>query len=829
MTIERQLELEQSMVNIGARNYLTGQRNAEKDGRGAELDYSRRLMKEFMLPLMAACEEWLEKNTPGKQARTRVLLRAAKPENCMFIALKCIFNSFMMESGVAQLASNIGKMVEDELRFSRFAETHSDYYETIIDDFKRKGSKDYRYMHRVLTHKANEHQHGWIAWSSRERVEVGTKLIDIVLTHTDLIQKSEVFKNGRLIPAIRPTEFALEWVKKHEHTRMFLYPERAPCLIAPDPWTGPRQGGYYSPQLRQVTPMIKTKLTKKQQDGIDWTRVMESINIAQETQWQVNRKVLEIAQYVWTNNLRIGMPGSEKIAIPPSPIGKDRNKDELSDDDRDSFLNWKMEASALYTADKERVSKSFQVSRIIRMASQFVAEDGFWYVWHADSRGRIYSATSGFSPQGPDLAKGILCFKRGMELTDAGVRELKILGANRYGYDKDSYDGRVAWVEERHAQFVSAGNDPLNFTEVWAEADKPYQFLAFLIEYANLDSWIRGGNAAGTFVSYLANGLDGSCNGLQNFSAMLRDLVGGTATNLVPSKTPNDVYREVAEVTKRRVGDSMDAALQAVPSVLDTPDARALNAYRLATLKYAPLWMAFGIDRKTAKRPVMTLPYGSTRQSCTAYIFQAVLDKDKDFFGKNEGFKAAVWLTSHMWAAIGEVVIAATEAMEWLQKCASAMNKVNKPLAWKTPDGFVAYQHSTVIETIKINTQLAGRFQIRIGNHTDILDKNKQRLGIAPNFVHSMDATHLRMTVRRARELGVQDFALIHDDYGSHCANTAKMHQAIRESFVDMYEHNDPLDNFRKILLACGAKVPDMPKKGDLILSDVLKAEYFFG
>jgi DNA-directed RNA polymerase len=273
----------------------------------------------------------------------------------------------------------------------------------------------------------------------------------------------------------------------------------------------------------------------------------------------------------------------------------------------------------------------------------------------------------------------------------------------------------------------------------------------------------------------------------------------------------------------------MDAALRIVPSRDESTAAIAELKLRDDTLKFAAKWLEFGIDRKTAKRPVMTLPYGSTRQSCTQYIFQAILEKDKDFFGKNQAFKAAVWLTTHMWAAIGEVVIAATEAMEWLQQCASAMNKVGKPLAWKTPDGFVAYQHSTVIETIKINTQLAGRFQIRIGTHTDILDKNKQRLGIAPNFVHSHDGCHLRMTVRRARELGVQDFALIHDDYGSHCANTAKLHQAIREAFVDMYKNNDPIENFKKVLEACGAKVPPVPRKGILDIDDVLKADYFFG
>ena len=46
-----------------------------------------------------------------------------------------------------------------------------------------------------------------------------------------------------------------------------------------------------------------------------------------------------------------------------------------------------------------------------------------------------------------------------------------------------------------------------------------------------------------SFVSHLPIAMDGSCNGLQLFSLMLRDPVGGTAVNLLPADTPQDIYR----------------------------------------------------------------------------------------------------------------------------------------------------------------------------------------------------------------------------------------------------------------------------------------------
>lgn len=43
---------------------------------------------------------------------------------------------------------------------------------------------------------------------------------------------------------------------------------------------------------------------------------------------------------------------------------------------------------------------------------------------------------------------------------------------------------------------------------------------------------------------------DGSCNGLQHYAALGRDLEGGKSVNLVPSDQPQDVYKGVAEAVQ---------------------------------------------------------------------------------------------------------------------------------------------------------------------------------------------------------------------------------------------------------------------------------------
>ena len=228
-----------------------------------------------------------------------------------------------------------------------------------------------------------------------------------------------------------------------------------------------------------------------------------------------------------------------------------------------------------------------------------------------------------------------------------------------------------------------------------------------------------------------------------------------------------------------------------------------------------------------AKRPVMTLPYGATRQSCTSYIFDSIIEYDREFFDGN--FKAACWLTPHLWSSIGDVVVAARDAMAWLQKSATEISRTNTPIVWKAIDGFPIYQGTRVIESFKIETQLAGRFQLKIGSFTEDMDKNKQRLGVAPNFVHSCDAAHLRATVRAAVKAGITDLALIHDDYGTHACDTDKLHELIRAAFVAMYSLQDPLAAFQKANEKEGVTLPPLPAKGSLDLAGVMQSRYFFG
>jgi DNA-directed RNA polymerase len=86
-------------------------------------------------------------------------------------------------------------------------------------------------------------------------------------------------------------------------------------------------------------------------------------------------------------------------------------------------------------------------------------------------------------------------------------------------------------------------------------------------------------------------------------------------------------------------------------------------------------------------------------------------------------------------------------------------------------------------------------------------------------------------TVNRCTSLGMTDFCMIHDSYGTHAGNAAAMANALREEFVLMYSSHDVLRTFRDDLLTQleeGTELPPLPPKGNLDLAQVLDSPFFF-
>ena len=536
----------------------------------------------------------------------------------------------------------------------------------------------------------------------------------------------------------------------------------------------------------------------------DMSLEYQCVNALQKTPWRINEFVVDTLRQCWDSGQSWeGLPPRDNLALPKYPFSKEPKY--LNDEETAVFKTFKSERNKIHSYNNKSMSKRIQVERTIQLAEQYKDIEKMWYVWQLDFRGRKYPVESFLSPQNADYSKALLEFSNGVIVSnDEDARWLAIHGANVFGVDKVSLEDREMWAYMNVQNAVDVYNDPLS-SKWWQEADKPWQALAWCYEWALYNNSRQFGEP---FHTHLPCASDGSCNGLQHLSAMLRDLEGGKSVNLTPHATPQDIYTDVAKRTTE--------LLEQENTTLAT---ELLN---------------IGVCRKICKRPVMIVPYSGTQHSCRDYILEALEDKCK---GKNpwgdDFWKPATYLAKFVWKAINEVIVSAHTVMEYIKNIAKLYSQQGKPFEWETPTGLLVRQSYSNTKKLRIWTHLSGS-TVKLNYRQPLektVDARKSVSGASPNFTHSLDAAALTFTVDKCLKEGITDFAMVHDSYGTHSPNMVKLNDKLREAFVEMYRDNDVLQNLYDSAvntLAEGTEVPEPPPRGTLNIEEVLQSDYFF-
>jgi DNA-directed RNA polymerase len=340
---------------------------------------------------------------------------------------------------------------------------------------------------------------------------------------------------------------------------------------------------------------------------------------------------------------------------------------------------------------------------------------------------------------------------------------------------------------------------------MWVEADSPWQFLAWCQEWRAFKQQGMG------FVTHIPVGLDGSCNGLQHFSAMLRDEAGAEAVNLIPNEKPADIYQ--------RVCDGVKADLLAM-----LPTGRGKRSEEAVFAKKFLEWDK--TTRKLTKRPVMIVPYGGTTRATFKYTLE-YLNEHKDAPFK-DNYKAAQFVSKVIWDNVAKETQSAQQVMKWLQGIARNMSKEDSTIEWTTPSGFVVSMANLTTYDKFLEVKLFDRrYQVKLKEYAQTIDSNQQVSGISPNFVHALDASALVFYVMRAKAQGIPNLALIHDSYGTTADQTELASQLLREAFVQLYAEHDVLAEF-KSQMPVGMAKEEPPSQGGFDINQVLSADYFF-
>ena len=364
---------------------------------------------------------------------------------------------------------------------------------------------------------------------------------------------------------------------------------------------------------------------------------------------------------------------------------------------------------------------------------------------------------------------------------------------------------QLKWVNENLELFKKIQEDPFVNRE-WEMADKPFQFLAWVNE------WVSFKNVGYGYLSTFICNQDGSCNGIQHYSGILKHTASARAVNLGKSEKPQDVYTVVK-----------DTVIENLKTMNDNP--------------FAKLWLQFKVKRSTVKRAIMTSPYGSTRYSCSDFVDEDLVKRkdqgDEHPFGSSS-FQACTFLSGVIWDSMGEVLSSARLGMSFLQNCAKVLSKNGHAIRWVNPVGFPVIQDYPEFKSMRVKTRMFGEIiKPRINVETEKYSVLRASNGLPPNFIHSQDSAHMMKVVCKAYDKGISHFCNVHDSFGTLAADSQVLADTIRETFVELYDNDCPLEGFKVSIEPTlteeqRKKLPTVPEKGDFNIKEVLQSEFFF-
>lgn len=849
--VDREIDLELESKDNAYNAFMSKRNKAISDNNLANIGTTKVLLSETIPAMVKGLDAWFAKvnnGKCGKRHRAASLANTLKSEEIAFIVSKTILSNSMYRIGLTNLSVKIGEAIEDEVRFNTILASMSPKE---VQSFKAGMNKRIafqfkkRYAIQKEKHLADEGKvQLWNKWSQSDKFNVGMKMVELFALSTSLIHIVKVFVNGNIKYSVELDADIAKYIEYQDNYLADLMMEHRPMVIPPKPWTNPFDGGYY---INLKKPLQLVRMSAKDCDAlysdVDMPTVYKAVNAIQNTAWHINNRVLEVANAVcsWEHIPgALEMPTANPAEPPIRPIE--------ADTDKNIQREWRQAMTSYYQEDNKRKAKRILVNCILKLANDFKDDEAIYFPHNLDFRGRIYPVTL-IHPQGNDFMKSMLEFSEGVELGKDGHTWLAFQGANMWGLDDKPIEKRLAWVYENSDMIISIAEKPLDNLQ-WTEADSPWEFLAFCFEW---NDYLKIGES---FKSKLAVAFDGSCSGLQHFSAMLRDEVGGEAVNLKPDDHAHDVYgivaEKVKELLKKNKQEGTDDTIEA------TEDGSSY--LKKGTKSLAKEWLDHGVSRSVTKRPTMTLCYGAGKfgfadQVLEDTVYPALAHNPLSF---SKPSQASRYMAGLIWDSLKGVVVKAVEAMKWLQTASGLLAKdkniegKNLPTTWITPAGFPVKQKYPKVRVKRLNTVLSGSIKIfdttsgsteeatggsvlrlAFAEPTDEIDSRKQKQGIAPNFVHSMDASHLMLTVCACVDKGVNAFAMIHDSYGVPAGHGSIMFTTVREVFVSTYTENDVLqdlhDHICNLLSPKMLKdLPEVPTKGNLDLDCVKESMYAF-
>lgn len=604
-----------------------------------------------------------------------------------------------------------------------------------------------------------------VAWPRDTQCNIGRALIDILLNDLKIDVNLEVdggkpkyekvlysiFRSREFVSRqeVRPNQQLKRIFEKAKSDLITFNSYEVPMVCYPLPWISPKLGGYLSVKsdLMRLPPSSPICLLDEVPEPQLYPS-LDALNQLSCVPWRVNTRILDIAIKIFN------LGGDEDLVIPLTP-------DSMLTDEHFAYrkttrAEYEGKRAAAngesYTEQQHDIHcLYFDTLYKLSLANHY-RDRVFWLPHSMDFRGRVYPIPPHLTHISADLTRSMLCFHQKQPLGEFGLERLKLHCVNLTGNKKRcSIAERLAYANEVLDDIIDSADNPLDGKRWWLDSDDPWQTLGVCMEITDA---IRSPDPV-NFMTGCPVHQDGSCNGLQHYAALGRDTAGAASVNLDVSERPQDVYTGVAERVEEKRRNDANADNES------SGTARSLAGY---------------IDRKVVKQTVMTSVYGVTVYGAMLQIKKQLKYKEfsPDYIGA-----ASKYITKNTLEGLSEMFQSASQIQQWLTQVAHTIARDNH-VQWVTPLGLPIIQ-PYVPDRRK---QKSSKEKLKVTHRV------KQKTAFPPNFIHSLDSSHMMLTALNCYNTGMT-FVSVHDCFWTHPNKVPVMSQICREQFVLL--HSQPI------------------------------------
>ena len=234
-----------------------------------------------------------------------------------------------------RLAIRIASYIEDELHYRWLKTEHNEVFHYAAKDVEKDSKRSYRRkVDAFMRHERGEAKKGnmerWKTWSRRDKVAMGTWLLELIRTTTHYIAFNMIGERQKTVMYVTATDDLFAWIQRYNADQEVLRPLWLPTVEAPKDWVSVWRGGYDPDAGLPPLTLIKTHDMDylRGLNTEDMKPVTDAVNHVQSTAWRVNEKVLEVARWAWDNDREIGeMCRRSDYELPPFPARASEDKE----------------------------------------------------------------------------------------------------------------------------------------------------------------------------------------------------------------------------------------------------------------------------------------------------------------------------------------------------------------------------------------------------------------------------------------------------------------------------------------------------------------------